>query len=67
MVVSLPVLDLRARMLDLTPALEELGLGELLDSPDLSGSTLAEDLYVSQAVQQALLKLHEEAARWQPQ
>lgn len=59
-VVSLPVLDLRARMLDLTPALEELGLGELLDSPDLSGITTAEDLYVSQAVQQALLKLHEE-------
>jgi serine protease inhibitor len=59
-VVSLPVLDLRARMLDLTPALAELGLGELFDGPDLSGITTAEDLHVTQAVQQALLKLHEE-------
>lgn len=59
-VVSLPVLDLRARILDLAPALTEMGLGELFDTPDLSGITTAEDLYVSQAVQQALLKLHEE-------
>ncbi|MGM0385102.1 MAG: serpin family protein [Actinomycetota bacterium] len=58
--VTVPVLDLEARPLDLTPSLTDVGLGELFDAPDLSGITTAASLFVDQAVQQARLMMNEE-------
>ncbi|WP_454300548.1 serpin family protein [Salana multivorans] len=59
-VVSVPVLDLEPETLDLEPVLESVGLGELYGTPDLSGITTTEPLFVSQAFQQARLKLDQE-------
>lgn len=58
--VAVPVLDLEARPLDLTPSLTDVGLGELFDAPDLSGITTADSLFVDQAVQQARLMVDED-------
>lgn len=59
-IVSVPVLDLAPDVLDLHEALDAVGLGELYDVPDLSGITTTEPLFVSQAFQQARLRLDEE-------
>lgn len=59
-VVSVPVLDLKPDVLDLRDALGVVGLGGLLEEPDLSGITTTEPLFVSQAFQQARLRLDEE-------
>jgi serine protease inhibitor len=56
----MPTLELEPPTLDLAPALEEAGLGGLYDEPDLTGITTTEPLQVSQAFQQAYLRLDEE-------
>ncbi|PWD52316.1 serpin family protein [Serinibacter arcticus] len=56
--VTVPVLDLTPEPLDLVPDLTEVGLGELLGTPDLSG--IANDLTVGQAMQQARLIVDED-------
>ncbi|GGM26023.1 serpin family protein [Promicromonospora citrea] len=58
--LTMPTLEIEPPALDLSPALEQAGLGGLFESPDLSGITTAEALRVSQAVQQAYLRLDEE-------
>ncbi|MFI6423521.1 serpin family protein [Promicromonospora sp. NPDC050880] len=58
--LTMPTLELRPPVLDLAPALEEAGLGGLFGEPDLSGITTAEPLRLSQAMQQAYLRLDEE-------
>ncbi|WP_313558565.1 serpin family protein, partial [Miniimonas arenae] len=57
--VAVPVLDLEPGPLDLLPALDAVGLGELSGSPDLRGITTREDLFLAQAAQQARLTLDE--------
>lgn len=61
--LTMPTLDVHAEApMDLRPALVDAGLGGLLDpvaTPDLSGIS-AEDLFVSQAKQQALLQVDAE-------
>lgn len=58
--LAMPTLELEPPVLDLAPALEEAGLGGLYDGPDLSGITTTEPLRLSQAFQQAYLRLDEE-------
>lgn len=58
--LTMPSLELRPPVLDLAPALEEAGLGGLFGKPDLSGITTAEPVRLSQAWQQAYLRLDEE-------
>ncbi|MGO1315761.1 MAG: serpin family protein [Cellulomonadaceae bacterium] len=57
--LTMPTLDLDAGILDLHPALESLGLGDLFDDPNLSGMSTAEKLLLNQAFQQAVLTLDE--------
>lgn len=57
--LRLPTLDIDAETLDLFPALEACGLGDLFRSPDLSGINDEVDLVLSQAVQQATLSVDE--------
>lgn len=58
--LAMPTLELEPPTLDLAPALEQAGLGGLFDAPDLSGISTAEQLRVSQVLQQAYLNLDEE-------
>ncbi|GAA2219682.1 hypothetical protein GCM10010413_07950 [Promicromonospora sukumoe] len=58
--LAMPTLELEPPTLDLAPALEQAGLGGLFDAPDLSGISTAEQLRVSQVLQQAYLSLDEE-------
>ena len=57
--LSLPTLDIEAESLDLFPAFEASGLGDLFHGPDLSGINDEVDLVLSQAVQQATLTVDE--------
>lgn len=54
----LPSVDIEAESLDLQPALETVGLGELFVGPNLSGISDL-DLFLAQAVQQAVLTIDE--------
>lgn len=56
--LAIPKLDVEPEALDLTPALEGTGLGELFQDPDLSGISDVE-LALGQAVQQATLTVDE--------
>ncbi|MFD7311277.1 serpin family protein [Promicromonospora sp. NPDC059942] len=58
--LAMPTLELEPPTLDLAPALDEAGLGGLYDAPDLTGISTAEQLRVSQAMQQAYLRLDED-------
>ncbi|MFI2362849.1 serpin family protein [Promicromonospora sp. NPDC019610] len=58
--LALPTLELEPPALDLAPALDEAGLGGLYDTPDLTGISTTERLRVSQAMQQASLRLDED-------
>ncbi|MFI2485373.1 serpin family protein [Promicromonospora kroppenstedtii] len=58
--LTMPTLELEPPTLDLAPALERAGLAGLYDSPDLSGISTAEQLRVSQVLQQAHLNLDED-------
>lgn len=58
--LTMPTLELEPPTLDLAPALGQAGLAGLYDSPDLSGISTAEQLRVSQVLQQAYLNLDEE-------
>lgn len=58
--LAMPTLELEPPTLDLAPALEQAGLGGLFDAPDLSGISTAEQLRVSQVLQQAYMNLDEE-------
>lgn len=58
--LTMPTLELEPPTLDLAPALDAAGLGGLYDAPDLSGISTAEQLRVSQVLQQAYLSLDEE-------
>ncbi len=52
--VTMPTLDVEPQALELGDVLAEMGLGELMEGPDLSGIS-EQDLYLQQAVQQATL------------
>lgn len=58
--LSIPKVDIESGALDLKPALESVGLGDLFaaSGPDFSGIS-EEDLYLAQAVQQAVLAIDE--------
>ncbi|XBH21574.1 serpin family protein [Jonesiaceae bacterium BS-20] len=58
--LSIPKVDIESGALDLKPALESVGLGGLFaaSGPDFSGIS-EEDLYLAQAVQQAVLAIDE--------
>lgn len=58
--LAMPTLELEPPTLDLLPALADAGLGGLSEEPDLTGITTSEPLRVSQAWQQAYLRLDEE-------
>ncbi|MFD7021859.1 serpin family protein [Promicromonospora sukumoe] len=58
--LAMPTLELEPPTLDLAPALEQAGLGGLFDAPDLTGISTAEQLRVSQVLQQAYLNLDAE-------
>lgn len=58
--LAMPTLELEPPTLDLAPALAEAGLGGLYDAPDLTGISTAEQLRVSQVMQQAYLRLDED-------
>ncbi|WP_264029122.1 serpin family protein [Cellulosimicrobium sp. SH8] len=59
--LTLPTLDVDAEApLDLKPALAAAGLGDLLEQPDLTGISDEDDLTVTQAWQQAVLRVDEE-------
>nr|BFF18238.1 serpin family protein [Promicromonospora thailandica] len=58
--LTMPTLEIEPPALDLAPVLEQAGLGGLFGTPDLSGVTTAEPLRLSQAMQQAYLRLDEE-------
>lgn len=58
--VILPTLDLRPEPLDLLNVIDEIGLGVLMASPDLSGISTTTGLELAQAAQQTVLRLDEE-------
>ncbi|MFD6448356.1 serpin family protein [Promicromonospora sp. NPDC060204] len=58
--LAMPTLELEPPTLDLAPALDAAGVGGLYDAPDLTGISTAEPLRVSQAMQQAYLRLDED-------
>ncbi|MFE9233012.1 serpin family protein [Cellulosimicrobium funkei] len=59
--LTLPTLDVDAEApLDLTPALAAAGLGDLMVEPDLTGISDEADLKVTQAWQQAVLRVDED-------